>query len=150
MPTIRRAVILAGLAALSLVACSSDDDEPEVSTPEVTSAEESPADVSIPDITQPEITLPDASIPDLSIPDLSDISIPDLSDISIPDLSDISIPANVEEAMRDALAGLGLDDEQVDCLVERIDIAGGEVPDVNDVMGSLEECGIEITDLQPG
>ena len=62
----------------------------------------------------------------------------------------LSIPENAEEAIRDALEGLGLTDDQVDCLAERIDIESGEIPDANDVMGFLDECEIELTDLQPG
>ena len=141
MPTIRRAVIVAAVAALSVAACSSDDDdEPDVSTLDVTTLPDNSVDASIPDITLPEVTLPDVSIPDLSIPDLSDITVPE----------NLSIPENAEEAIRDALEGFGLTDDQVDCLAERVDIESGDIPEPNDLLGFLEECGIELTDLQPG
>ena len=41
-------------------------------------------------------------------------------------------------------------DDQVDCVAERIDIESGEIPAANDLLGFLDECGIELTDLQPG
>ena len=131
-------LILAIPAVLVLGACSSsDDDEPDTTTPQATVAEDTPsAD------TESRPTLPDFSVP--SIPDLS------IPDLSIPDLSDLTIPGNAEEAARDMLEGLGLDDEQIDCLVDRIEEVGGPANQLSDIMGLLGDCDISISDIQPG
>ena len=133
----RRVLILAIPAVLVLGACSSDDDdEPEVTLP----------DVTLPDVTLPDVTLPDVTLPDITLPDIT------LPDITLPDLTlpDFSIPENAEETARDMLEGLGLDDTQIDCLVDRIEEVGGNADQLNDIMGLLGDCDISISDLQPG
>ena len=124
-------------AVLVLGACSSDDDdEPEVTVPDVTLPDVTLPDVTIPDLTLPDITLPDITLPDITLPDLT--------------LPDFTIPENAEETARDMLEGLGLDDTQIDCLVDRIEEVGGDARELNDIMGLLGDCDIEISDLQPG
>jgi hypothetical protein len=119
-------ILAVPLTALTLVACGDDDDEPTVTE----------ADVTVPDvsISSPEISLPD------------EITIPSLPDISLPD---ISVGEQVNEFLRDALGDLGLNDDQIDCLIEQIDPSSGQVPDVSEMMDLFGECDIEISDLQP-
>ena len=127
-------LMLAIPAVLVLGACSSDDDdEPEVTVPDVTLA------VTIPDVTL-DLTIPDITL-DVTIPDFT------IPDVTIPDFS---IPENAEETARDMLEGLGLDETQIDCLVDRIEEVGGDARELNDIMGLLGDCDIEISDLQPG
>ena len=126
-------LILAIPAVLVLGACSSDDDdEPELTAPDVN------LDVTIPDVSL------DLTIPDITVPDIPDLTVPDLT---IPDLS---VSENIEETVRDVLANFGLDDTQIDCVVEQLDLTAGEVPNVNDIMGVAADCDISISDLQPG
>jgi hypothetical protein len=125
-------LMLAIPAVLVLGACSSDDDdEPDLTVP----------DLTLPDVTIPDITVPDLTIPDITIPDIT------IPDITIPDLT---VSENIEETVRDALAQVGLDDTQIDCVVEQLDLTAGQVPDVNDIVGVAGDCDIEISDLQPG
>ena len=127
--------MLAIPAVLVLGACSSgDDDEPDATVP----------DVTLPDVTLPDVTLPDITLPDLTLPSIPDLTLPDLT------LPDFTIPENAEETARDMLEGLGLDDTQIDCLVDRIEEVGGDASELNDVMGLLGDCDIQISDLQPG
>jgi hypothetical protein len=116
------------LAALTLLACSDDDDD----EPTVTEA----------DVTEPEATETD----EVTLP--GGITIPSLPDISLPDAS--AVGAEVEDFLRDGLADLGLNDDQIDCLVERIDPSSGEVPDVSELTDLFDDCDIELSDIQPG
>jgi len=141
---VKRVLVLAvpvALVPFVLGACGGDDDEPDETVADTLTPDVSPPEISIPDISLPDISLPDISIPDISIPD---ISIPDLS------IPDFSLPEDAEEAARNVLENTGLDDEQIDCLVEQAQEVGSDLANMNDIMGLLGECDIELTDLQPG
>ena len=128
VPTTTRALILVAPLALALGACGDDDDPPDNSEPDV-----SAPDVSSPD--SPELTLPGGSVPDLS-------------DLSIPD--GITIPEGAEDAAMESLTGLGLTEDQAQCLIDEVGISEGQVPQMNEMMTVLDECGVNIADLQPG
>lgn len=141
-----RALAFAATAVLALAACSSDsgDDEPEVTTPDTADVE---IEVTIPDVSL-DVTIPDLSL-DITIPD---VSIPDFDDITIPDITlpDISVTEEAEDVAREVLGNTGLDDDQIDCLVERAQETGEQLTSPDDVLGLLEDCDIELTDLAPG
>ena len=142
----RRALILATPLALVLAlgACGDDDDDSpgdtatESTKPDTTESADDAItipDISIPDITIPDISLPDITIPDISLPDIS------LPDISIPDLDEL------EDQFRETLEQTGLEDAQIDCLLEQLDISSGDIPDLSELTGLFEECDISLTDL---
>ena len=86
--------------------------------------------ISIPDISLPDISIPDITLPDISIPD-----------ISLPDLSEL------EDQFRDTLEQTGLNDEQIDCLLEQLDLGSGDVPDLSEMTNLFEECDISLSDI---
>lgn len=138
----KRALLLV-VPILALVACSDDDDAPEVTSADVTSTDVATPEVSAPERTEPELTLPD----DISIPD--DITIPD--DISIPDnisIPDLSMPENAGELIGRMFPQL--DEEQIDCLVDAAEELGGEVTDQGQLLDYLDECNIDASDLLGG
>ena len=143
----RRALILATPLALVLAlgACGDDDDDDspgdtatESTKPDTTESADDA--ITIPDISLPDITIPDISLPDVTLPDISlpDISLPD---ISIPDLDEL------EDQFRETLEQTGLEDAQIDCLLEQLDISSGDIPDLSELTGLFEECDISLTDL---
>ena len=147
----KRVLVLAvpvALVPFVLGACGGDDDD----DPTTRSADTLTPDVSTAGDLDPRHLAPGhhrsrtSRCPDISIPDIS------IPDISIPDLSipDFSLPDDAEEAARNVLENTGLDDEQIDCLVERLRRSAVTWPTMNEHHGLLEECDIELTDLQPG
>ena len=77
-----------------------------------------------------------SAIPDFTLPD---ISLP--PDVSLPDLSEL------EDQFRDTLEQTGLDDDQIDCLLEQLDLGSGEVPDLSEMTDLFEECDISLSDI---
>ena len=123
----RRALILAPLAlVLSLAACGDDDDDEPTGTatastkPESTTTE--PSETST-DSTEVDETEPSSSGPDFSLP------------VSVPD---------VDEVIGQVFPGL--DDDQISCLAENL----GADFDPSEALNLIEECNIELSDLQPG
>jgi hypothetical protein len=70
-------------------------------------------------------------------------TLPSLPSISLPDVSDI------EEQIKDQFVQLGMSDEQAQCLVDKIDLSSGEMPDLSSIMDLLGECDINLGDLNP-
>jgi hypothetical protein len=147
------AVLTIPLAVLGFVACGDDDDdtgtttattattlggtEPQETTVETTgdTTGESGTGLTLPD----EITLP--SLPDITLPGGG--TLPSLPSISLPDVSDI------EEQIKEQFVQLGMSDEQAECLVDKIDLSSGEMPDLSSIMDLLGECDINLGDLNP-
>jgi hypothetical protein len=149
------AVLTIPLAVLGFVACGDDDDDTGTTTATSVSGTE-PVDTtadttaettgdSTDGVTLPDdITLP--SLPDITLPgggtlpSLPDISLPD---VSLPDVSDI------EEQIKEQFVQLGMSDEQAQCLVDKIDLSSGQMPDLSSIMDLLGECDINLGDLNP-
>jgi hypothetical protein len=139
------AVLTVPLAVLGFVACGDDDDEDTGTTPSsVTSSVTSSVDGTVPEETTGDsaggVTLP--SLPDISLPDTLPGGIT-LPDISLPDVSDI------EQEVKDQFIRLGMTEEQAQCLVDQIDLSSGEIPDLSNIMDLLDDCDINLGDLNP-
>lgn len=66
-----------------------------------------------------------------------------------PSLPDVSLAEGVQESVSDALANMGLDQEQIDCLLEQAGDAG-ELQNMATITALLDECDIELSDITPG
>jgi hypothetical protein len=140
------AVLAIPLAALGFVACGDDDDEPDSTTassvgstlPEATTATSTPGTSG--GGTQPGgVTLP--SLPGGTLP--GGITVPSIPDISVPDAEEI------EQRVIDTFMQMGMTEEQAQCLVDKVDLSSGEAPDLSSIMDLLDECDIDISDLNP-
>jgi hypothetical protein len=141
------AVLTIPLAVLGFVACGDDDDDNTGTTP-------SSVDATVPEVTTGDSSdaatlpsLPDVSLPDVSLPETlpGGITLPDISlpDVSLPDASDI------EEQVKDQFIQLGMTEEQAQCLIDKIDLSSGELPDLSSVMDFFGQCDINLSDLNP-
>jgi hypothetical protein len=126
---------LAAFAACALVlaACGDDDDD----APSDDTTEEGDSETT------------DAPSDDTDAP--SDDTDPPSDDTGD---SEGTLPEDATElAIQILVDNLGLTEDQASCLVEAMgpeSLASGETPDVQEMMGFLEDCDIELTDLQPG
>jgi hypothetical protein len=143
------AVLTIPLAVLGFVACGDDDDDNTGTTP-------SSVDGTVPEVTTGESTdgvtlpsLPD-SLPDVSLPDTlpGGITLPSIPDITLPDVS-LPDASDIEEQIKEQFVQLGMSDEQAQCLVDKIDLSSGQMPDLSSIMDLLGECDINLGDLNP-
>jgi hypothetical protein len=143
------AVLTIPLAVLGFVACGDDDDDNTGTTP---SSVASSADTTVPEETTGDsaggVTLP--SLPDISLPDTlpGGITLPSLPDITLPDIS-LPDTSDIEERVKEQFIQLGMTEEQAQCLVDQIDLSSGEIPDLSSIMDLLDECDINLGDLNP-
>jgi hypothetical protein len=152
------AVLTIPLAVLGFVACGDDDDdntgtttattvsatEPVETTAETTAATTAETTAETTGDTGGGATLP--SLPDISLPDITlpgGITLPSLPNITLPDVSEI------EEQVKQQFVQLGMTEEQAQCLVDKLDLSSGQMPDLSSIMDLLGECDINLGDLNP-
>jgi hypothetical protein len=155
------AVLTIPLAVLGFVACSDDDDDGTDTTtassvadtePDVTTATSDTTSDTTSETTGESsggVTLPGG----ITIPSLPDISLPDTlpGGITLPSLPSISLPSTSElqQQIIDTFTQMGMTEEQAQCLVDRIDLSSGQIPDLSSIMNLFNECDINLGDLNP-
>ncbi len=144
------AVLTIPLAVLGFVACGDDDDDGTDTTTATTVSSTEP--VATTAATTAETTAETTgdtagggTLPGgITLPSLPDITLPGGATLpSLPDVSDI------EEQVKQQFVQLGMTEEQAQCLVDKIDISSGQMPDLSSIMDLLDECDINIGDLNP-
>ena len=151
---------LAVLAVLGFVACGDDDDDGTDTTTASSVADTEPEETTAtPDTSETtsettgETSGGDTLPGGITIPSLPDISLPDTlpGGITLPSLPDISLPSTSElqQQIIDTFTQMGMTEEQAQCLVDRIDLSSGEIPDLSSIMNLFNECDINLGDLNP-
>jgi hypothetical protein len=151
------AVLTIPLAVLGFVACGDDDDDNTGTTTATTVSATEPVETTADTTAETTAetagdtgdtgggaTLP--SLPDISLPDITlpgGITLPSLPNVTLPDVSDI------EEQVKQQFVQLGMTEEQAQCLVDKIDLSSGQIPDLSSIMDLLGECDINLGDLNP-
>ncbi len=152
------AVLTIPLAVLGFVACGDDDDDGTDTTTASSVADTEPEETTATSDTTSETTGETSGGGDtlpggITIPSLPDISLPDTlpGGITLPSLPNISLPSTSElqQQIIDTFTQMGMTEEQAQCLVDRIDLSSGQIPDLSSIMNLFNECDINLGELNP-
>ena len=152
------AVLTIPLAVLGFVACGDDDDDDTGTTASSVSLEPrgdhravhrraTTGETSGGGDTLPGgITIP--SLPDISLPDTLPGGITLPSSLSLPGVS-LPSTSELQQQIIDTFTQMGMTEEQAQCLVDRIDLSSGQIPDLSSIMNLFNECDINLGELNP-
>ena len=138
---------LAALAACVLVlgACGDDDDNNDDPTEDTSTDDTGSDDTDAPsDDTEAPSDDTEADSDDTEAPS-------DDTDVESEDTSDSGDNPDADDFVRDSLSEtLGLSEEQVDCLLDKMDLSSGQAPDISDMQNYFEDCDINAEDIDVG